>query len=443
MGKLLRRLTVGALVMSAACTTSQQTAPPIGGPSEMALSLRVTATPDSISQDGASQSAVVVRAFDASGRPCGALPVRVDMAVNGQLQDYGTLSARNVVTGSDGSTMTVYTAPLPPPPAAGGAGTTVLIVATPSSSYQCGSNNPVGNFDATNMQTTSIRLVPPGVILPAANTPTARFTFPTPVNANANSLFDGSTSCPRGVDASNVCLPPSSAGASITNYAWSFGDGGTATGATATHQFRSIGTFNVTLTVTNDRGVTGSSSQNVTVEVTEKPSVDFVWSPQPVLAKATTTFNGAISVAAAGHQIASHTWDFGDGTGGSGPSVTHVYQVAQTYKVVLTVTDDTGQSSTTAKDIAVLTGNPVPAIVTSPGPVTSRTVIFDATNTQVFGGATVASYAWSFGDVANSTSTAGPRTSFTYASVGPFTVQLTITDSLGRSASTTVSVTAP
>ena len=43
------------------------------------------------------------------------------MAVERSAADYGTLSARNVVTGSDGTAMTVYTAPLPPPPAAGGA----------------------------------------------------------------------------------------------------------------------------------------------------------------------------------------------------------------------------------------------------------------------------------------------------------------------------------
>jgi PKD repeat protein len=445
MGTFFRRLTLVSLALSAsaACTTSQSAVPAVAGPSELALSLRVTATPDSISQDGASQSAIVVKAFDANGKPCATLPVHLDMAVNNQIQDYGTLSTRNVVTASDGTATSVYTAPPPAPPSQGGAGSAVVILATPSSSYRCGSNDPVGNFDATNQQLVSIRLVPVGVILPPASKPTAKFTFPTPVNVNVATLFDGTGSCPNGVDSSGACLAPSNAGATITSYSWSFGDGSSATGATASHTFRSAGVFVVTLTVTNDRGATGSTSQSVTTATTDKPSVDFVWSPQPVLAKATTTFNGSVSTAASGHQITSYAWDFGDGTTGNGASASHAFATAQTYKVVLTVTDDTGQQATTSKDVAVLTGNPVPAIVASPGAAFSRVVTFDATNTQTFGGATIASYLWNFGDPSNSTSTAGPRVSFTYPTSTSFTVQLTVTDSLGRSATTTVSVTAP
>jgi PKD repeat protein len=444
MGKFFRRLALATVVLSAACTTSQTAIPSTSGPSELATSLRVTATPDSISQDGASQSAVTVQAFDFNGKPCATLPVRMDMAVNGTIQDFGTLSPRNVVTGSDGRATTVYTAAPPPPASAGGSGTTVVILATPSSSYRCGSNDPVGNFDAVNRQFVSIRLVPQGIIVPPANAPTARFTFPSPVNVNVPTLFDGSRSCPRGVDSTGACLPPSNQGATITNYAWTFGDGGSATGVSPIHTFRSIGTFTVTLTVTNDRGATGSSTQTITTAATDKPTVDFVFSPQPVLVKANTVFNGSISTVAAGHQVSSYNWDFGDGTGGSGASVTHVFPVAQTYKVVLTVTDDTGQSATTSKDVTVLTGNPVPAIVIAVGAPSSRTVTFDASTTQVFGGATITSYQWAFGDPSNTTqTTTTPRISFTYPTSTTFTVQLTVTDSLGRSATTTTSVTAP
>ncbi len=227
------------------------------------------------------------------------------MAVNGVLQDYGTLSARTIVTGTDGRAATVYTAPVPPPPAAGGSSTVVTIVATPTGS----------NFATVNPQIASIRLVPPGVILPPANTPTARFTFSSPVNVGSPVMFDGSSSCPRGVDAGGVCLPPSSSGATITNYAWSFGDGGSATGQTASHKFTSIGTFNVTLTVTNDRGVQGSSAQVVSTTLADAPSGDFTTSPSSPVAGDTVLFNADAIQAAPGHSIVQYSWDFGDPNG--------------------------------------------------------------------------------------------------------------------------------
>ncbi|MFE4469864.1 PKD domain-containing protein [Leifsonia sp. NPDC056824] len=51
----------------------------------------------------------------------------------------------------------------------------------------------------------------------------------------------------------------------IAGYAWNFGDGKTATGATASHAYAAAGTYTVTLTVTDNQGATNSTSQSVTV----------------------------------------------------------------------------------------------------------------------------------------------------------------------------------
>ena len=51
----------------------------------------------------------------------------------------------------------------------------------------------------------------------------------------------------------------------ITSYAWTFGDGGSATGATASNSYAAAGSYTVTLTVTDTAGQTDSTSQTVSV----------------------------------------------------------------------------------------------------------------------------------------------------------------------------------
>lgn len=82
--------------------------------------------------------------------------------------------------------------------------------------------------------------------------PVARFTTST---GNGRSIsVDGSSS--------------TDADGSIASYAWSWGDGETGTGATAGHAYAGEGSYDVRLTVTDDRGAQNSTTQTVQISDT-------------------------------------------------------------------------------------------------------------------------------------------------------------------------------
>ena len=444
MGKRLLALTVAALAASAACTTQQTSVPALAGPSAAALSITMTAIPDSISQDGASQSAIALTAFDASGKPMPGLPLRMEMAVDAGpgcaqlvphldvvlcLQDFGTLSARTIVTDSTGTARTVYTAPPPPPSGVGGSGTMVTILGTPTGS----------NFQTVNSSLVTIRLVPPGVILPAAGTPTAAFTYsPQPVNVNVAVTFDGSASSP-GTNATQ-----------ITSYAWNFGDGSTATGKTSSHTFTSAGAFNVTLTVTNDRGLSASSTQVVGAALSSGPIANFVFSPAAPQVGQSIVFNAATSASAPGRTLTSFSWNFGDGATASGVTTSHTFAAVGTFSVTLSVADDTGQKGTAAVPVAIAAAGggavnaPTATFTFSPAaPGVNDAVFFNASASAAGAGHTIASYAWTFGDGATG---AGVTVTHAYSASGSYSVQLRVTDDAGQSttsAPTSLSIGSP
>jgi large repetitive protein len=341
--KRLSTLAAAAAAASlfAGCTVHQADVPPVNGPSELALSLTVQATPDSLNQDGGSQSAIRVTARGPNGAPIAGLALRLDMMVNGVVADFGTLSSRSIVTGSDGVATTVFTAPPPNPFGQSGTcglapGTCLQIIATPTST----------NFDTVNSQAVTIRLVPPGVILPPAGTPTAAFSVtPIPVSLNLPATFDASASTPG-------------ANATIVSYAWTFGDGGAAGGQVVQHTFTSVGTFNVTLTVTNDRGLAASTVQAVTVGQAPAPTGDFDFSPREPAPGDTVIFNAERVQPGPGRRVVSYSWNFGDPASGpdntaAGSLVSHVFSRAGTYRVVLSVLDDAGGRFVTQQDVTV------------------------------------------------------------------------------------------
>ncbi len=143
-------------------------------------------------------------------------------------------------------------------------------------------------------------------------------------------------------------------GAGIASYFWDFGDGSTinVSDPTVTHIFSQLGTFNVTLIVTDSEGLTDSMSQMVTVG--GRPLTAFDWFPPLPAALETVTFNASGS-SANGGSIINYFWDFGDGhnQSASGPIVTHVYDVPGDFNVTLVVTASEGLTQNLTKIITI------------------------------------------------------------------------------------------
>jgi PKD repeat protein len=160
-----------------------------------------------------------------------------------------------------------------------------------------------------------------------------------------NGALDGT---PVGFDASASADP--GAGGPIAGYAWTFGDGTTATGVSISHAYSRPGSYPVTLTVTNGVGLSASVTQFVSIG-DEAPSVTASVSPR-VIAGQATSFNATASDPDS--SIVAYAWDFGDHVNASSAHPTHTYKSAGHYTVTVTVTAGDGSRASTIIAVLVL-----------------------------------------------------------------------------------------
>jgi PKD repeat protein len=140
----------------------------------------------------------------------------------------------------------------------------------------------------------------------------------------------------------------------IVTYLWDFGDGTTSSEPNPVHAYGSAADYSVQLTVTDDWGDSASSSTSASVSMpaTNEPPTAAANGPYAGEVDQPIAFSSAGSSDTDG-SIVAYLWDFGDGGTSTEPNPTHTYSAAMDYSVTLTVTDDWGDSDTSASSANV------------------------------------------------------------------------------------------
>lgn len=143
--------------------------------------------------------------------------------------------------------------------------------------------------------------------------------------------------------------------------------------------------------------------------------------------------------------IVEFDWDFGDGDVGAGQVIDHIFYLPGTYTTTLTVTDDSGASS--SQEIVInATDTPTE---TTPDNIPPTAVINTITQTDSYQfdaydstdeDGVIVSYEWNFGD---GNTASGSFVEHTYATSGNYSVSLTVKDDMDGSNTAITTLTVP
>jgi len=138
--------------------------------------------------------------------------------------------------------------------------------------------------------------------------------------------------------------------ATTADFAWDFGDGGSAEGETVEHVYAAPGDYRVSLSAQVEAGGsgcdTGVTSHGITVNA---PPVAVAGADREAATGQPVRFSAADSHDPDG-ALVGYTWDFGDGGSGEGLDTVHTFAEPGVYTVTLTVRDDSGVANAMASD---------------------------------------------------------------------------------------------
>ena len=212
-----------------------------------------------------------------------------------------------------------------------------------------------------------------------------------------------------------VTFKSTSSGA--VSYLWNFGDGTTSSVANPSHTYTTLGSFTVSLLISNSKGCTDTITKQGIISILP-PNIDTINNlPFKGCIPHTQQFTANITTP---EPIQTYLWNFGDGTTSSLSSPSHTYSVEGIFNVSLKITTVNGCIDTFTYRGAIIVGSkPVANFSATPRVSCAHDLIqfTDLSN------GTVNIWNWQFGDQGSSSE---QNPNYHYIDTGFFNVTLIV-----------------